>query len=265
MTTYRPQPNASHSRHVFTADEGGHIVSRTLDDLLGLDAPPVQVNADGTVSDDAANAYRSPELHGTDAEIKSDAAAQGWDLLEGYTGQYAYRGPVMHPSESIGGRMAEDILSTPGVYVAVAVDGAFGLPVDAAEDLPVGWAVARWVGKPGEVLADLPDDEHDDCAACEAGETSKHNPEVLPMTCGTCGHRYADNTPAGRCPREVDHEADEPSQYRVRYNFTGAANGYHFTEWYDTLDEAREYVEIAARFGELVILGIEGADGEAVL
>lgn len=27
----------------------------------------------------------------------------------------------------------------------------------------------------------------------------------LVMTCGTCGHRFADNTPAGRCPREAEH------------------------------------------------------------
>lgn len=51
-----------------------------------------------------------------------------------------------------------------------------------------------WPHLPGlirDVLDSLPDD-------------------ALPMTCGTCGHRYADNTPAGRCPREGEHEPDGP-------------------------------------------------------
>src|SRR5262245_35140668 len=39
-----------------------------------------------------------------------------WEALTGYTGQYGYRGPVMHASEFVGGRLERDIRATPGVY-----------------------------------------------------------------------------------------------------------------------------------------------------
>lgn len=64
----------------------------------------------------------------------------GWTLLNGYSGQYRYAGPIMHESEYIGGRMARDIASTPGVYVALVCYSGDG---HADEDDVAGWAVAR--------------------------------------------------------------------------------------------------------------------------
>lgn len=61
----------------------------------------------------------------------------GWTLMTGYSGQYGYSGPVMHPSEFIGGAMARDILAEPGIYVAVVVSD---LDDEENDD---GWAVAR--------------------------------------------------------------------------------------------------------------------------
>ena len=62
-----------------------------------------------------------------------------WELLDGYSGQDRYSGPIMHASEYVGGRMERDILATPGVYVAL-VDYC----LDDSD--PEGWAVARMIG-----------------------------------------------------------------------------------------------------------------------
>ena len=62
-----------------------------------------------------------------------------WTLMNGYSGQDSYSGPIMHNSEFIGGRMAEDILNEPGVYVALAAYWTWG----DDEDLVEGWAVAH--------------------------------------------------------------------------------------------------------------------------
>lgn len=102
----------------------------------------IEVHPDGTVSD--RRDIFAPELF--DGEVWG-----GWTLLTGYSGQDRYSGPIMHPSEYIGGRMERDILSTPGVYVSlVAVyicdecDGS----EDGCEFCEngtgiEGWAVAR--------------------------------------------------------------------------------------------------------------------------
>jgi hypothetical protein len=64
----------------------------------------------------------------------------GWSLLNGFSGQHGYPGPIMHPSEGLGGGLERHIRSHPGVYVVVEV---LGMPPggDGGWD-PVGWAVA---------------------------------------------------------------------------------------------------------------------------
>lgn len=87
----------------------------------------IQVNEDGSVTE--PRDIHAPELY--DGLLASSA---GWRLMDGYSGQYCYSGPMMHQSEYIGGRMALDILDTPGYYVAlVNYDD---------EDDPTEWAVA---------------------------------------------------------------------------------------------------------------------------
>jgi hypothetical protein len=72
-------------------------------------------------------------------ELFDDEVSSGWTLLDGYSGQYMYSGPIMHSSEFIGGRMAKDILTTPGIYVAL-VNYLSDNEIDDAID---GWAVAK--------------------------------------------------------------------------------------------------------------------------
>lgn len=117
-----------------------------LSALMEFDSPIVVDAAGGARQIDYRDTFRphAPEVWHDDDTRDADAG-EGWEFLTGYTGQHGYRGPVMHASEFIGGRMADDILSTPGIYVAVVVGV---LPDDADDDPePAGWAVARYVGE----------------------------------------------------------------------------------------------------------------------
>jgi hypothetical protein len=93
----------------------------------------IKVNEDSTV--EYAPMVQYPTL--TDDELDSDR----WTLLNGYSGQFRYSGPVMHNSEYIGGRLAEDILEQPGYYVAIP---AYWTEVPDGDILPdiEGWAIA---------------------------------------------------------------------------------------------------------------------------
>lgn len=71
------------------------------------------------------------------------SGAQGWEFINGFSGQDRYAGPIMHESEYLGGGMAQYVLDNPGVYVLVA---AYYDPEDEAEDSAVeihGWALVR--------------------------------------------------------------------------------------------------------------------------
>jgi len=97
-----------------------------LNDRMEFDCV-IEVLADGTVVD--RHDVWEPELH--DGEVEG-----GWRLLNGFSGQDGYSGPIMHQSEFIGGWMERHILANPGIYVAL-VD----YPLDDSE--PDGWAVAE--------------------------------------------------------------------------------------------------------------------------
>ena len=82
---------------------------------------PFTVSDNGTLSD--AHDVYAPEVHHSDVhDISIDSAGYAeWEALTGYTGQYSYNGAVMHASEFLGGRLADDILATPGTYVVTVV------------------------------------------------------------------------------------------------------------------------------------------------
>jgi hypothetical protein len=93
----------------------------------------IEVRADGSIIE-RSDLY-APSLF--EGELDND----DWSLLDGYSGQYSYSGPVMHDSEYIGGRMERDIRETPGVYVAV-VNYYEDDDTAANETDSEGWAVA---------------------------------------------------------------------------------------------------------------------------
>ena len=124
-------------------------VRSTLDGLMEFGSV-IRVLADGTVDGAPTGLPYVPEslyldvdadgnaTPGADAALEADLRG-GWELMTGYTGQYGYRGPVMHASEFIGGGMADYILSTPGLYVSFIVDVE---PLEDGDSEPAGWAVA---------------------------------------------------------------------------------------------------------------------------
>src|SRR6478735_3905951 len=98
MTTIGEAVQAQDFDHVFTIRD-----SRIVDDFPNLFAPSVW-------NDDS---------EGGDIEIESDA----WEgVLRGWTGQYGYRGHVMHASEYIGDAIGEHLatLAAEGEYDAFA-------------------------------------------------------------------------------------------------------------------------------------------------
>jgi hypothetical protein len=127
------------SRHVITQP----VTRDNLNAIMSFDHP-IRVHDDGTVTDGLDGIY-APTL--CDDELDDSQ----WEFFStGYTGQYGYRGPIMHNSEFIGGRLADDILSTPGVYAAVVADWSCGEDSDDCEDSGCdhaeGWAVVRLIG-----------------------------------------------------------------------------------------------------------------------
>ena len=97
----------------------------------------VRVDEDGTVTNAPRGLYAPELLDGVLSEL-------GWSLMSyGYTGAEGQaRSPIMHPSEYIGGRLARDILATPGYYVAIV---SYVTPEDDDDDDDDdidGWAVA---------------------------------------------------------------------------------------------------------------------------
>lgn len=108
---------------------------RKLNEMMSLDHVII-VMENGVVMDHLGSVY-APTLY--EGELDSS----DWEFFStGYTGQYGYRGPIMHNSEYIGGRLEEDILSTPGVYAAIVAEWKPD-PEDSDENYVEGWAVVK--------------------------------------------------------------------------------------------------------------------------
>ena len=117
--------------------EFDHII-RVNEDLT------IDENLDMSVSDVGSYFDLAVDEDGNDIFEMS----AGWTLLTGFTGQYGYNGPVMHPSEFIGGGLERHIRETPGYYVALVVNALEDHCDYCAEcesqiaDTPAGWAIA---------------------------------------------------------------------------------------------------------------------------
>lgn len=149
----------------------------------------VYVSEDGTVTD--ANRAYAPEvncdysgpfdeaqiLDEHERDMIESLKSQGWSVENGWSGQYRYSGPIMHASEYIGGNLAEHVLQTPGLWVAVSVELH---PEDEdAESESAGWLLlhreAVHYGLNRTACGDLPESEDNGCTT-----------EVKDVTCPVC-------------------------------------------------------------------------------
>lgn len=124
-------------------------VSRdTLNAVMEFDHV-IRVNTDGTVSDNVDGVW-APEVwihsesdpNGAPIVSSMHNMPEPWSLVSGYSSQWQYSGPIMHASEYIGGGMADDILSRPGLWAVVTVTDA-DTDSESGDDDLVGWAVAH--------------------------------------------------------------------------------------------------------------------------
>jgi hypothetical protein len=126
-----------HFDHVIRIDENGKV-AKPLEPTY---APEVIVEL---AEDDCGSITCEAE-----AAMIAHVESQGWELMTGYTGQYGYRGPIMHVSEYVGGQMETDIRATPGLYVVVGPTGLYATEKQEQEqgDDPIGWVVARKISQ----------------------------------------------------------------------------------------------------------------------
>jgi hypothetical protein len=110
-------------------------------DKLDFDHPFKIV--DGDVVDGLSGVW-APEVYHSDTD-DIEILGSGWaSAVVGMTGQYSYRGAVMHPSELIGAAIAERLH---GIATDAAEDGqeavfvAVTVEVHGDEDEPAGWTV----------------------------------------------------------------------------------------------------------------------------
>lgn len=106
-------------------------MTQPLTDIMEFDHV-IEVRPDGAIVE-RPDIY-APSLH--DSELDD----QSWALLNGFSGQDRYAGPIMHSSEFIGGGMERFIRENPGIYVALV---SFCHDDDSPDaDIDGGWAVA---------------------------------------------------------------------------------------------------------------------------
>ena len=133
------------------------VDAENLNSKVEFDSPfrVVGTLEDGrTVIEDRLENFYAPEVHlyvdqnggGVgDEEIGSE----DWTAVNGYSGQHGYRGPTMHASEFLGGRMAEDVLEDiGGIYTLVTVEcmpnwEASEEELDEVRDNPAGWMLLK--------------------------------------------------------------------------------------------------------------------------
>src|SRR5699024_5519557 len=99
------------------------VDAETLNEVVNFDVPfhvfpPEWIAEDWNLD--------SPEVYiyvGEDGAVEGPfLEGGGWEPVTGFSGQWQYRGPIMHASEQLQGGIAKAVLENPGVYCVVVVE-----------------------------------------------------------------------------------------------------------------------------------------------
>lgn len=117
---------------------------RKLNDIMQFDHVIRVKNGEIT---DASGVHAPEVLFGSEdgqilamheRHVQEDLTRIGWALEIGWSGQHNYSGPIMHPSEYIGGALADYIRETDGYWVAVSAE-MWPYEEDNDSPEPAGW------------------------------------------------------------------------------------------------------------------------------
>ena len=120
-------------------------MTQTLNEIMEFDHI-IHVDWNGEVTEtnltNKGVSIYAPDVSFVDAprgedDINIDDYTGQWEALKGFTGQYSYNGPIMHPSEYVGGGLEKYIRATPGYYVVCIVTD----PDESEDDDLVGWVI----------------------------------------------------------------------------------------------------------------------------
>lgn len=118
-----------------------HSKERTRAANADFDSP-FTVGRSGAVHLNTGVDYIPTVEHDDEHDIVLDGVphreADKWEVFSiGYTQQQSYNGGVMHSSELLDGRLLDDVLENPGIYVVVEVR------VADDPDASAGWTVLK--------------------------------------------------------------------------------------------------------------------------
>lgn len=156
--------------------------------VLGAAIQAQEFEAVWTIRGDSVLPCRGP-LWAPDAYVDSDGrdclSGAGWSFVSGgWTGQYGYSGPVMHPSEQVGEGIAVSLSELSVDYLAFALVVVEDLD---DEENPAGWAVVGYSGADGRIC------RHSWVAGmmCVADEDLDAVSQVRPVECERCEVVYS--------------------------------------------------------------------------
>lgn len=213
-------------REEFKADIRKHPDFGNIDKETEMDST-FSIDENGSVVDSPNSVY-APEVYSyEDGTIEG---INGWEPVTGFSGQYGYSGPLMHPSEVMGGsNMEKYVRENPGTYALVQPSNGDYTPMaeddedynDYGDDMFVdGWMLLKKSEEPETpVVNSEMVDIYMGGYRAEAGETKDGFISGILTRDGSRVGTYKMNSNTGETVSVFDDEEERNrAEYYVRFS-----------------------------------------------